>query len=534
MFDDGARWSRGLAVVSAVLVLAAFGGALVLMALGTLEASGAWGGVLADRDYLDRLWFSLGQAAAATVVGLTLGLPASWFLSRGGLPLRGALVLLVTAPLAIPGVVVGLGIDLIAGGEVEPRALVILAHAVFATAAVTWLVSPAWNAGSHAATEDARLLGASGVRAYLAGSGRQVPGAVRAAGALAFWYAFAAAGTVAILGGTEGGTTESVLAFGEGVSATRPALDDALTSQQSVVALVQVLVGLAVLALGGTRWPRAGGVSSRRRGRVIALGVTYLVLLAAALWAPLALVAGKAASEDALSGLLDASVGGYGVGALLAWTAGLGALSALVATGLAALAVPLVAPRIERPRIERSSLEGRRALLGWLAVLPVALSSAALGWAGLVLADRAGMDLDQTYLLTVVAHALIAYPFALRILATRGVVQHVLMEDAALLGASPRAVRWRWAGRRTAMALASTFLIAAVLSAGEVAAASLLTPDEATPAALGLLRGWQGHGETEGAVYTLGTALAVATVVGFAGAEWLRRAAVQREGRVEA
>jgi len=527
VFDSGARRSRGSTargVLATLLTVLAVGAVVGALTVGSLDVAGAWRDALDDRDFLNRLIFSLAQAAAATAIGLALGLPASWFLSRGSLPLRGLFVLLIAAPLAIPGVVVGMGVVLIASGEIVPRALVVFAHVIFTTATVAWLVTPAWASGDRQATEDARLLGAGRLRAYFVGTGRYVPSAVRLSVALAFWYAFAAAATVAIVGG-DAATTESALAFGDPVSFVRPQAEGAFGAQQSVLAIVQLLVGVGIFAFGGMRWPRMATVRPRAGRGTILVGLTYLLALGAGLWAPFAWVVNEAAVRGDLAALLDASVGGRGVVSLLTWTGVLAALSASGATAAAWLASGV--------RSREGSGRGD-AFARWSVALPAALTGAAIGWAGLGIAREVGIDLERTYLLTVVAHALLGYPFALRILATRRQPRSVLLEDALVLGVPERAVRWRWMGRRTLMALVSAFLVAMTLSAGEVAATALLTPANAMPGSLGLLRGWVDAGGSTGGVvpgevYALGAALATVTVIAFACAEWLRRAAVRVE-----
>lgn len=528
MFDDRARRPIAPRIAAALAVATLVSAGCAILAVGSLRTTGAWADLAADRDYLERLAFSLVQAAAATAIGLLVGLPASWMVSRSTLLFRGVLGVILAAPIAVPGVVMGLGIDLAAGGVIVPRVLVVAAHAIFATAAVVWLVSPSWNAGDPAASEDARLLGARRLRAYFAGTGRDVPRAARVAGGLAFWYAFAAAGTVALLGGTEAETTESVLAFGQPLATSRPELTDGLTAQQSVVAIAQTLIGVAVLLIGGVRWPHPTMRTARTGGLVAVVGLLYVLAVAAALWAPVALVtaegigngAGGAARGEAFRGLADASVAGRAVTDLVIWSLVLGALAATVATFMAWVGSGSF-----------GSGPGRRETLIRIGLaLPVALTGATLGWVGLLIADRFGLDLDRTYLLTVAAHALLAYPLALRIISARRPASPRLMEDWALLGGSPRSTRWRWNGRRTLMALASTFLLGLIISAAEVAATALLTPAEATPVAVALLRAWVDQaGDPPAEVYALGAALTAVTVIGFGTAEWLRRAAARVE-----
>lgn len=515
--DSGAHRLNVMAAAAVPLVLLVSAGVIALVLIGSFEAPGGWD-VLATETYLERLSFTIAQAAAAMIVGVVLGLPASWLLSRGGLPAGWLLAFLIVGPIAVPAVVVGLGADLIAQGEIAPRALVIASNAIFATSAFVWIVTPAWDADSVQAGEDARLLGAGRVRAYLVGPGRRLPAAIRGGAALAFFYAFVTVGAVAIVGGVSGATTESGLAFGVPVAAMRPPLDDALIAERSAVAVVQLAIGLLVIALGGVRWPRTSVARGRASGPVLALGMLYLLALGGVLWAPLGAVVTEAVSEGSIADLWSLEVGGSAVPTLFGWTALLGGLSATLATLLAWMASGLLA---EGHRSRRDAL-GR-----WLVAVPAAGTGAAIAWAGLVLAESTVVDVERTYALTVVAHALIAYPFALRILGTRGSARPELTEDMLVLGVSMRAARWRWSGRRTLMTLVGAFLVSLIFSASEVAAATLLTPVEATPAAVGILRGWT---EMERpAVYAVGAALAGATVIAFALAEWLRRAAARVE-----
>src|SRR5690606_946267 len=158
-----------------------------------------------------------------------------------------------------------------------------------ATAAVVWLVTPAWANGNARAIEDARTLGADPVRAYLASIGGGLVPAVAVVAALAFWLAFSGAGTVVVLAPTEG-TTEWLVAFGDPVElalAPLSASPSDLTADRSVVALVQVAIGVAVLALGGPRWPHArwtSGFSGHTQRGVLLGGAIYLAILATVLW----------------------------------------------------------------------------------------------------------------------------------------------------------------------------------------------------------------------------------------------------------
>lgn len=527
MTDPGLHRRLVLVVPLAGLVFAATVGVIALLASSSVDVPGstteAWDTLLSDDSYMDRLAFSVAQAAVAVAIGLGLGVPASWFLGLRGIPIRPLLTVLLIAPLAVPGVALALGVRALEFDALRPEALIIGAHSLFAVAAVVWLLTPAWRTPSAHLTEAARLLGAGHWRAYRAGSGEQLPRAARRAAALAFVYAFASVAPVVLLGGAEHATTEAHLAFFAVASAPLTDLGDrALVAQQSAAALVQVAVVGMVLLAGGVRWPRASVIARPASGWAIVPGTLYLLALAATVAAPLVALGREAVAVESFNAVLDAEVGGDGVRSLLGWTALYAALAGLGATLLAWPA---------SHALSSSTATGSARLLVAAVALPAALAGAALGWGGGVLADLAGVDLDRTYALTIAAHVLLAYPFALRILgAPRGRGGRQAMEAALLLGQSPRAAAWRVRGRRTAQALLGAALVSAVLSAGEVAAANLLTPGEARPAALGLLRAAASPPPEAGAIYAVAALLSLMTVVAFACAEWLRR----RAGRAEA
>lgn len=525
MTDPRLRRRFLFVVPVALLIAAVWLATVVFLAVVSVDRPGtasAWESLFTDAVYRDRLAFSVAQASAAAALGLALGLPASWLLGLRGVPLRPLLTALLISPLAIPGVALALGVEALALHDLRPEALIIGTHALFAGAAVVWLVTPAWRTPDARATEAARLLGASRWRAYRAGSGQQLPRAVRRGVALGFAYAFASVAPVVLLGGADHPTTEAHLAF---LAVESPPLsgagDGALAASPAATALVQVAVVSLVLLAGGIRWPRPSVSARPASGWLVAPGTLYLLGLTAVVVAPLVALIREAALADAFQGLLDAEVDGRAVPSLLGWTAVYAVLAGAGATLLAWPASVALAPA-------RRSVPGTALVLA--VALPIALTGAALGWGGGVIADWTGLSLNRTYLVVVIAHILLGYPFALRILgAPRGRSGVQVEEALLLLGQSPRRAAWRGRGRQTAHALLAAGLVSAVLSAGEVGAAHLLTPREATPAALGMLRAADLSAGASSPLHALAALLSIVAVIAFACAEWLRRRAARAE-----
>jgi putative spermidine/putrescine transport system permease protein len=66
--------------------------------------------VLGDRDYLDALLFSLKLAAVTTLGALAIGVAAAYALLRYAVPGASAIAGLLMAPLAFPGVIIGVAL----------------------------------------------------------------------------------------------------------------------------------------------------------------------------------------------------------------------------------------------------------------------------------------------------------------------------------------------------------------------------------------------------------------------------------------
>lgn len=86
--------------------------------------------VLADADWMGAIWVSTQIAAVATVLAAVVAVPAALGLARGRLPLRGALETVLTLPMLVPQIVLGVGLLqwLLALGVGRTLAGFVLAH----------------------------------------------------------------------------------------------------------------------------------------------------------------------------------------------------------------------------------------------------------------------------------------------------------------------------------------------------------------------------------------------------------------------
>ncbi len=498
--------AMALAAIAAVWVAVA--------ALADLPSAGDWlAAVFESGSPRERLVFTLVQAAASTALGVALGLVASWFLARPGLPLRWLFTVVLLAPVAVPGVALAMGLRELAGEVYRAEVLIGWAHAAFAMGVTAWVVTRAWASSDRRLVEQSVLLGTPQTRARMAVARRAIAGSVALALALGFANAATALATVVVLGGPETWTVEALLF--EEASVAR-------TQAVSTLAGIQLLLGI-VAYLWTWRWPARAGTARRVGGATQATGMVLLVVLSSLVVAPLAALAGASTFQ----GLWDAEVGGRSVPGLLRWSAVYAVTAAALATALAWLAAGYVA---EPARAWWRS--------GWrwapisLLTLPLLLSPVVAGLGVREAAAGLDVDLQRTWAPLVLAHALIAFPLALRVLTSTRLADagRRYAEAAVLLGQSERSAAWRWRGRLTLRALAAALLVSGALVAGEAGAASLLSPGDSAPAAVALLQVGREGSAASGVAFALASVLAASTVVAFALGEWLRRRALGAAG----
>ncbi len=449
------------------------------------------------------------QALASTALALAVGLPIANVVSRYRFRGRAFAQALVTVPFVLPTVVVALAFrTLLGSGVPQGFLLVVLAHAYVNLAVVARIVGSQWAQHDPDFENVARTLGATRWRAFLDVTLPSLRPAIASSAAVVFVFSFTSLGIVLLLGDATTRTLESQILRQTSVLLDFPGA--------AATALVQLVVVSAVLLTGAAAARRSP--ARRMRPAVLrpvpmsrvartafraTVGAAYVIVLAPVL----ALVAGSLRAGG--SWRLDwwLSVGSVDAGTtrigspLAALTTSLGfalvtAIVAGVVGGLAAVAV--VAP-------------GRARVVALLAMIPLGVSSATLGLGTLLAFGRPPLDLRATGLLIPIAHALVAVPLVVAVVAPalRGTDARAVAV-ASSLGARPtRAFLTVYGPVLRVVMLASAGLAAAV-SLGEFGAASFLTRAGAPTVPVQIVRLLSRPGEQS---YGVAAVLAVVLVV---------------------
>jgi len=426
----------------AVPVLAVIAGAL---AAGGNDAAGLAreAARLASTDYYrNRIRFTLLQATASTGLTLLLGLPLAYVFSHYDFPGRRFLRAAYTAPFVLPAIVVALalhayigprsltGLDLLT--PLGPTGAILLAHVFYNTSLVLRVVGNHWERLPPGFGEAARTLGASRWRALARVELPILRPAIASAALLVFVFDLSSFGIIVLLGGPRTGTIETLIY--QELRSFSPHYGTA-----ALLAMFQLLVTYLALTLfvvlqrrSRTHWTPRSRTERRPLPRpALALLVVATLLLTGP---PIALVAAAfryqgewSARPFQLLASSEATLGSYTAADAVA-----NSLRYAVATLVLALALAsLAALALNRAR--------RAAWAEGLLLLPLGVSSIVVGL-GLLLSwdGRFLPDLRTSGARIVLAHTLIAFPFASRILApTLDAVPPALREAARTLGARP-------------------------------------------------------------------------------------------------
>jgi thiamine transport system permease protein len=424
---------------------------------------------------------------------------------------RGRVVVraLMTVPFVLPTVVVASAFRAL--GFEQSIGAILIAHVFFNYAVVVRAVGGLWAHLDARQVDAARMLGATRLRAFTAVTLPALRPAILAAASIVFLFSFTSFGVILILGGPRRATLETEIFLRYGQLDLRTAAALAIVQLLAVVALLMVVgrlqgrrsVALELAPAGETARPIRS-----RTDRVVVTGV--LATTALLLGTPLAVLVGRSFDTasgfgfgfyDALTELRRGSV--LFVPPMNAIVNSL--LYALVATVIALVVGGAAAFAVARSR--------RGGVLDTALALPLGVSAVTLGL-GFVIAFDPPIDLRTSWVLTPIAHALVAIPFVVFIAAP--VIRSIdprLREAATMLGASPRAV-WREVDLPVAargLMVGAGFAFA--ISLGEFGATAFIArPDRPTlPVVVFRLLGQPGA-ENFGAAMAVSTILMVLTL----------------------
>ncbi|MET1073861.1 MAG: iron ABC transporter permease [Umezawaea sp.] len=436
-----------------------------------LSAAGTW----------ELVGFTLGQAAASTVLALLTGLPVAFLLARCKVAGSGFVRAAVMVPFVLPTVVVGLAFRALwPDGGVLP---IVLANAFFNVAVVARTVGGLWAHTDRRAEDAARALGASRPRAFVSVVLPALLPAIGSAASVVFLFCATSFGVVLVLGGAKYRTLETEIYL-----RTVELFD---LSGAAALSLLQFAAVLAVLLLGGVaRRRRETALSLRGRADVVrrptggewgvvavafAVVVTLLVPVVGLVVRSLSTVDGwSLAGYRALTGTgergtlavsgVDAAVNSLRTATdatLLALT--IGVFSAVVLVGL------------RRGRTSRGIGE----VLDTALMLPLGVSAVTVGFGYLVTMDALPGDLRTSPVLVPLAQALVVTPLIVRmVLPVLRAADDRLRQAAAVLGAGPIRVWWSVDLPIMSRALAGAAAFAFAVALGEFGATSFIARPE--------------------------------------------------------
>ncbi len=495
--------------------------------VGLSEGPAGMLGVLVDARTWGVLGFTLLQAALSTVATLIVAIPAAVVIAGYRFPGRGLLRALVLVPFVMPTVVVAaaflaligptglLGVDL--SGSIWG---LVLAHMFLNLAVVIRVLGAALATLDPDLENAARLLGASRWQAWRRVTWPLVAPSVRAASAIVFLFCFTSFGVVQVLGDGQLRTLEVQIYRSTAYLLDLPAAAALALLQLIAVVAMLVVVGRGRSVVAGS----AVDISRRPRGwREISLVAGVVVGTALLVVTPLLVIAGRSllvGGQWSTAGWQVLFSPGETTNAVDPWAAVLASLrTSILATVLAMLVGGAAAIGLAMGR-RGTWLRSVDAML----LLPLGTSAVTVGLGMLLAFGRPPIDLRNTGLLIVLAQALVAMPFVVRVL-TPGFesFDRRYLEVAAVLGRTPR-----HALRTVAAPLLLPLITVAVgfafaVTLGEFGATVFLaTPADPTlPVAISRLLARPGE-VTVAAAYAASTMLMLITAVVVVGIDRLR------------
>lgn len=471
---DGAlslpRWVGWAWLVPGAFLLAFL--AYPLVALGVRIAGGLGQPALVPAGTWQVAGLAAAQAVASTALAVAVGLPMANVVSRYRFRGRALAQALVTIPFVLPTVVVALAFRALVGpGMPQGLLLVVVAHAYVNLAVVARIVGAQWAQHDDRHEAVARTLGATRWTAFRTVTLPALVPAIAASAAVVFVFSFSSLGIVLLLGGGSTRTLESQVLRQTSVLLDFPGA--AATAAIQLVVVSAILLGAAAMSRRSPRRVmrpvRLRHTASRSGTIGVRLTVAAITILVLAPVLALAVDSLRARGSWSLAwwlaiGSVDAGTTRIGsplsaLGTSIAYALITAAIAAVVG-GLAAVAV-----------LGR----GPTRWIAVVAVVPLGVSAATVGLGTLLAYGRAPLDLRATGLLVPLAHALVAVPLVVAVVAPalRGTDDRRLAV-AACLGARPtRAFLTAYGPVLRVVMLASAALAGAV-SLGEFGAASFL------------------------------------------------------------
>ena len=501
-------------------------------------------GLLGDSYYWGRIWFTTWQAALSTALTLAVGLPVAYLFAKREFPGKTLLKAVSTAPFVMPTIVVAMGFVALLGSrglantvlmdlfslETPPirvansLVVILIAHAFYNYAIVVRIVSAFWvNLDPHV-EESASMLGAGSIARFLHVTLPLLLPPIVSAAVLVFAFSFTSFGVVLVLGGSQFATLE-VSIYELTAKLFRLELAAALAIIQMFFTYLFLLVYAGFQQRSSIPLGLAPKEAVLRRSRslgevvpVIAIILGLLILLSPLIaLVERALTVGDGYSLSHFRSLFQDDRGSYFYLSPLAviWNS----LRFAFATMAISVTIgALAAYFLSRPRRRGTSAADA------LFMMPLGVSAVIMGFGFLIAFNRGLLDLRGSWLILVIAHSLVAYPFVIRSLlpVLRGMPPQ-LAEAAALLGASPFQTFLHVDLPIVSRALLVGATFAFAVSMGEFGASLLLVRPEFSTMPVAIFRMLSQPGEANiGQALAMSSLLMAVVALGFVAIERFR------------
>ncbi len=454
-----------LLLALAALLALVFYYPLALVLTGAFRSASGWSlsaltSVISDPYYVHLIWFTIVQAAYSTLLSLGIGLVGAYILAHYDFPGKRTIRSLTVIPFVLPAIVVALGFILFFGNSgYLNRALIclfglsrpplrilysltgiVLAHAFYNAPIVMRVVSASWEGFDPSIDEAAVSLGAGRLRRFIGITLPRLMPAILSSSALVFVFTFLSFPIVLTLGGARYATIEVGI-----YTLVRTLLD---YNHGAALILVEMTISLFFTYLylraeGRLAIPTQGSrrLSPRRflappvsAGKVLI--ALYVLLVGIFFLGPIVSIV-----IDSLRSAQSWSIANYAQLLSQRYSPFLGTSplatvrTSLIIGSLATMASLLVGTMIAF-FVVRGRIIGRWVIEAAL-MAPLAVSSVAIGFALLRGLSAPPLRLGGTLAAIVIAHAVLIYPFVVRVL--RPILEGLdpqLVEAARSLGSS--------------------------------------------------------------------------------------------------
>lgn len=456
--------------------------------------------IISDPYYLGRIWFTFWQALVSTILTLIIGLPVAFVFARYDFPCKAVLKSLTTVPFVMPTIVVAIGFGALLGpdGLVNQVTMAIFnikqapinfqntliiifaAHVFYNYSIVVRIVSNNWSNLDPNLEGSAKILGASRFRVFWSIELPLLLPSITSAALLSFIFAFSSFGVVLILGGPQFATLE-VTIYELTTKLFRLPLAGALCLVQISVSYIFLVVYARIqdktqTSLNFKPYHSTMRYPTHRNEKVFVITILIIVLLVLSPLVALAVKSVDLREGYSLSNFINLFTNTndsyfYLSPISIIWNSiRFGVITIVISLAIGTMAALFLAGK------------GKKfGFMDSLLMLPLGASAVVLGYGFLISFNRTPIDLRASWVLLVVAHSLIAYPFVIRsILPVLQSIKPGLREAASVLGASEfrKLITIDLPIISRAMLVGATFAFA--VSVGEFGATMLLTRPEMT------------------------------------------------------